>query len=62
MQKKCFDLIWLSRNDLNQMSERLALHNKGELKMNTYQIIGLSMMVFYPCLLLATSWKKIIGN
>lgn len=30
--------------------------------MNNYQIMGFAWMIFYPCLLLATSWGKIAGK
>ena len=30
--------------------------------MNSYQIMGLVVMICYPCVLLATSWGKIAGN
>ncbi len=30
--------------------------------MNSYQVLGLATMIIYPCLLLATSWGKIVGK
>ncbi len=29
--------------------------------MNTYQLLGIVIMICYPCLILATSWKKMLS-